>query len=261
MATIGSLKGLVTLVTGAASGLGRATAERFVRQGARVVLCDLESSRGEEVAKEIGGDCVFVPTDVTKETDVKHAIATAQDKFGGLRVAVNCAGIGVAFVTFNKNKNRIHQLEDFQRVLTVNTVGTFNVIRLCAQAMGNSEPMNADGQRGVIVNTASVAAYDGQRGQAAYSASKGAIVGMTLPIARDLGSCGIRVNTVAPGLFKTPLLESLPDKVQNFLASTIPFPQRLGNPDEFAHTVQFIVENPKMNGEVIRCDGALRMQP
>lgn len=260
MATIGTLKGLVGLVTGGASGLGRATAERFIREGARVLICDLPNSPGDAVAKELGDDCVFVPTDVTSEADVKTAIQTAKDKFGRIDAAVNCAGIGVAFVTYNKNKDRVHLLEDFTRVLNVNAGGTFNVIRLAAQCMATNEP-NADGQRGVIINTASVAAYDGQRGQAAYSASKGAIVGMTLPIARDLANVGIRVNTIAPGLFRTPLLASLPEKIQNFLATTIPFPQRLGNPDEYAHVVQFIIENPKMNGEVIRVDGALRMQP
>ncbi|XP_076468770.1 3-hydroxyacyl-CoA dehydrogenase type-2-like [Babylonia areolata] len=260
MASIVTLKGLVGLVTGAASGLGRATAERFVRQGARVVLCDLPSSSGQDVAKSLGDNCVFAPTDVTSEADVKQALAVAQEKFGRLDVAVNCAGIGVAFKTYNFKKDKPHSLEDFARVITVNTVGSFNVIRLASGLIGKNEP-SADGQRGVLVNTASVAAYDGQMGQAAYSASKGAIVGMTLPIARDLASQGIRVCTIAPGLFDTPLLAGLPEKVRTFLASTIPNPSRLGNPDEFAHLVQCIVENPLLNGEVIRLDGALRMMP
>lgn len=248
------------LVTGAASGLGRATAERFVRQGAMVVLCDLPTSGGNEVAKALGNDCVFAPTDVTSEANVKQALAIAEEKFGRLDIAVNCAGIGVAFKVYNFNKNKAHSQDDFLRVLNVNTGGTFNVIRLSVSLMGKNEP-NKNGQRGVVINTASVAAFDGQMGQAAYSASKGAIVGMTLPLARDLASQGIRVCTIAPGLFDTPLLGSLPEKVRTFLASTIPYPSRLGHPDEYAHLVECIVQNPLLNGEVIRLDGALRMMP
>jgi len=261
MATIGSLRGMVGLVTGGASGLGKATVERCINQGARVILADLAKSDGQQVAKSLGENCIFVPTDVTSPDNVSEAIDAAKTNFKKLNFSVNCAGIGVAFMTYNKNKDNVHQLEDFAKVLTVNTVGSFNVIRLSAQAMYKMNEPNEDGARGVIINTASVAAFDGQRGQAAYSASKGAIVGMTLPIARDLAAIGVRVNTVAPGLFDTPLLASLPEKVKKFLSSTIPFPGRLGNPDEFAHTVQFIIENPKINGEVIRVDGALRMQP
>lgn len=258
--TIGALKNAVGLVTGGASGLGKATVERFVREGARVVLCDLPTSSGKEVADSLGDNCVFAPTDVTSEADVTQALDMAKSKFGRLDMAVNCAGIGIAFKTYNFNKKRPHDLADFQKVLMVNTAGTFNVIRLAAGVMGEQEP-NADGQRGVVVNTASVAAYDGQMGQAAYSASKGAIVGMTLPIARDLASHGIRVVTIAPGLFDTPLLANLPEKVRKFLASTIPFPPRLAHPDEYAHLVQSVYENPMLNGEVIRLDGALRMMP
>ncbi|XP_072176211.1 3-hydroxyacyl-CoA dehydrogenase type-2-like [Diadema setosum] len=260
MATIRGVKGLVGLVTGGASGLGRATAERLVRSEARVVIADLPNSPGEDVAKGLGADCKFSATDVTSVDDVTAAISTAKEAFGKLDVAVNCAGIGIAVKTYNFNKDRAHPLDEFQRVLMVNAAGTFNVIRLAAGAMGQNEP-NEDGERGVIVNTASVAAYDGQMGQAAYSASKGAIVGMTLPIARDLSSQGIRVCTVAPGLFDTPLLASLPEKVRAFLARTVPFPSRLGAPDEYAHMVLSIIQNPMMNGEVIRIDGALRMQP
>ncbi|KAL5014438.1 hypothetical protein ScPMuIL_008708 [Solemya velum] len=260
MATIGSLKGLVGLVTGGASGLGRATVERFVRQGSRVILCDLPSSQGGDVAKNLGENCIFIPTDVTSEQDVKTAVEHAKEKFGKLDVAVNCAGIGVAYKTYNFNKDKPHQQDDFLRVLNVNAGGSFNVIRLACGLIGKNEP-DGSGQRGVIINTASVAAYDGQRGQVAYSASKGAIVGMTLPIARDLSTQGIRVVTIAPGLFDTPLLASLPEKVRSFLASTIPFPSRLGHPDEYAHMCQTIVENPLLNGEVIRLDGALRMMP
>jgi 3-hydroxyacyl-CoA dehydrogenase/3-hydroxy-2-methylbutyryl-CoA dehydrogenase len=254
------LKGLVTLVTGGASGLGKATVQRFVRNGAKVVICDLPISEGPKLSESLGKDTLFASTDVTSEADVTKALEQCKSKFGKLDVVVNCAGIGVAFKTYNFNKNLPHKLEDFTKVLTVNTIGTFNVIRLSCGLIGQNQP-NADGQRGVIINTASVAAYDGQMGQAAYSASKGAIVGMTLPIARDLSSQGIRVMTIAPGLFETPLLLALPEKVRQYLAKTVPFPSRLGNPDEFAQLAQSIVENPMLNGEVIRLDGALRMQP
>lgn len=249
----------MAFVTGGASGLGRATVERFARAGAKVILGDLETSQGNQVAKEIGDNVVFVPIDVTSEKDVTQAIDVAKSKFGRLDVAVSCAGIGVAFKTFNFNKNLPHRLEDFQRVININTVGTFNVIRLSAALIGANQP-NKDGQRGVVVNTASVAAFDGQMGQAAYAASKAAIVGMTLPIARDFASQGIRIVTIAPGLFDTPLLQSLPDKVRTFLAQTVPFPKRLGDPAEFAQLVESIVDNPLLNGEVIRLDGAIRMQ-
>lgn len=255
------LKGTVTLVTGGASGLGRATVERLVQQGGRVVLCDLPVSKGNDVAKEIGADkCVFAPVDVTKESDVQNALNVTKDKFGKLNHVVNCAGIGVAFKTYNFNKKLAHKLEDFSKVIQVNTVGTFNVTRLAVGLIGENDP-NEDGQRGVVVNTASVAGYEGQMGQAAYAASKAAIIGMTLPLARDLSSQGIRVCTIAPGLFKTPLLSALPEKVMTFLAKSVPFPQRLGNPPEFAMLVQSIIENPMLNGEVIRLDGAIRMQP
>lgn len=248
------------MVTGGASGLGRATVERLARAGSKVVLGDLPSSQGQQIANELGDNVVFVPLDVTSEKDVTTALEVAKEKFGGLDVTVSCAGIGIAVRTYNFNKNLPHKLEDFARVINVNTIGTFNVIRLSAGLMGKNEP-NADGQRGVIINTASVAAYDGQIGQAAYAASKAAIVGMTLPIARDLSSHGIRIVTIAPGLFDTPLLQALPDKVRGALAKTIPFPQRLGNPAEYAQLVESIVDNPLLNAETIRIDGALRMQP
>lgn len=253
-------KGLVALVTGSASGLGRATAERLVRNGNKVVLLDLPQSKGQDVADSLGPDAIFVPTNVTSESDVKNALEITKEKFSKLDVAINCAGIGVAFKIYNFNKDSPHKLEDFTRVITVNTIGSFNVIRLAVGLIGKNTP-NADGFRGVVINTASIAAYDGQTGQAAYAASKGAIVGMTLPIARDLSSHGIRCCTIAPGLFETPLLLSLPEKVLQFLRKTVPFPSRLGLPDEYAHLVQSIIENPMMNGEVIRIDGALRMQP
>lgn len=258
------LAGRVALVTGGASGLGRGTVERFVQQGARVVVADLPNSPGEEVVSSLGENAIFVPTDVTSEAEVNSLMAATKDAFGKLDITINCAGIGAAVLTYNPKKPdpeaRIHNLELFQKIINVNLGGTFNLIRLSAALMHENEP-DSDSQRGVIINTASVAAFDGQRGQAAYSASKGGIVGMTLPIARDLASVGIRVNTIAPGLFLTPLLGSLPEKVKTYLASTVPFPPRLGHVDEYAHLAQSIVENPMLNGEVIRIDGALRMQP
>ncbi|XP_075396122.1 3-hydroxyacyl-CoA dehydrogenase type-2-like [Tenrec ecaudatus] len=259
-ATCRSVKGLVSVITGGASGLGLATAMRLVGQGASAVLLDLPNSDGEAQAKKLGKSCVFAPVDVTSEKDGQAALAVAKAKFGRVDVAVNCAGIAVAIKTYNLKRAQVHSLEDFQQVLSVNLIGTFNMIRLVAQEMGQNEP-DQGGQCGVIINTAGVAAFDGQVGQAAYSASKGGIVGMTLPIAQDLAPIGIRVMTIAPGLFGTPLLTSLPDKVRNFLASQVPFPSRLGDPTEYAHLVQAIIESPFLNGEVIRLDGAIRMQP
>lgn len=204
---------------------------------------------------------IFAPVNVTSEKDVQEALSLAKEKFGRLDVAVNCAGIGgAAQKTYNFGKNIPFSLENFQNVINVNTVGTFNVIRLSAGLMGENEP-NVDNQRGVIVNTASIAGYEGQIGQAAYSASKAAIIGMTLPIARDFATHGVRIVTIAPGLFDTPLLQGLSDKVRKYLANTIPFPARLGDPKEFAQLVEAIVDNPLLNGETIRLDGALRMQP
>ncbi|XP_036889657.1 3-hydroxyacyl-CoA dehydrogenase type-2 [Sturnira hondurensis] len=255
-----SVKGLVAVITGGASGLGLATAKRLVEKGASVLLLDLPSSDGEVQAKKLGKCCAFAPADVTSEKDVQAALTQAREKFGRVDVAVNCAGIAVALRTYNLKKNQAHTLEDFQRILNVNLLGTFNVIRLVAGEMGQNEP-DQGGQRGVIINTASVAAFEGQVGQAAYSASKGGIVGMTLPIARDLAPMGIRVITIAPGLFDTPLMNSLPEKVRNFLGSQVPFPRRLGDPAEYGHLVQSIIENPFINGEVIRLDGAIRLQP
>jgi 3-hydroxyacyl-CoA dehydrogenase/3-hydroxy-2-methylbutyryl-CoA dehydrogenase len=250
------------MVTGSASGLGRGTAERLVREGARVVLADLPSSQGAEVAKEIGNpdNCIFSPTDVTSETDVSNALSLCKEQFRRLDILVNCAGVGVAMKTHNFNKKKAHSFDEFKRVINVNLMGTFNTVRLGVGLMGENEP-DEDGLRGVVVNTASVAAFDGQIGQVAYSASKGGIAAMTLPMARDLMNNGIRVNTIAPGLYDTPLLASLPDKVRGFLATLVPFPSRLGHPDEFAHMVQALIENPMMNGEIVRVDGALRMPP
>lgn len=260
MAAIRSVKGMVALVTGGASGLGRATAERLVAHGARVVLLDLPGSGGAQRAKDVGGGSVFVPADVTSAEQVEAALELTRKNFGKLDLTVNCAGIGAAIKTYNSKRDVVHPMEEFQRVINVNLVGTFNVTRLSARLMSSNSP-DPDGHRGLVVNTASVAAYEGQVGQAAYSASKGGIVAMTLPIARDLAPVGIRVVTIAPGLFSTPLLAGLPDKVRTFLGQQVPFPSRLGDPAEFAHLVQAIAENPMINGEVVRLDGALRMQP
>jgi len=248
----------VALVTGGASGLGLATAKRLVRLGAKVVVADLLKSNGAAEAQALGENVRFAPTDVTSETDVQAAVDLAYDAFGPLNLVVNCAGIAIALRTLTKEGP--HALDLFLRVINVNIAGTFNVIRLASQRMQSNAP-NAGGERGVIVNTASVAAYDGQIGQAAYAASKGGVVGMTLPIARDLSRVGIRVCTIAPGLFKTPMLAGLPEVVQNQLAQTVPFPNRLGDPDEFGQLVVSILENAMLNGEVIRLDGALRMPP
>eukprot|EP00622_Pseudochattonella_farcimen_P002385 FR737302.1.p1 GENE.FR737302.1~~FR737302.1.p1 ORF type:complete len:225 (+),score=13.11 FR737302.1:28-675(+) len=214
----------------------------------------------QQVVKELGGEgfAKYAVMDVTQPTDVSAALDLAQESFGAVNCVVSCAGIAVAQRTLSRKGP--HSLEDFSRVLHVNTTGTFNVLRLSAERMSANDA-DAHGQRGVIINTASIAAYDGQIGQVAYAASKAAIVGMTLPIARDLASTGIRVMTVAPGLFRTQLLAGLPDKVQNELAATVPNPKRLGEPEEFGHLVQCIVENRMLNGEVIRLDGALRMSP
>jgi len=253
-------KRLVAFVTGGASGLGRATVERLVKQGGRVVAFDLPNSDGEKVASNLGERCIFVPGDVTSTEDVLAAIDEGKKQFGNFNVGVNCAGVGVAMRTYNAYKNVVHGLNDFQRVLSVNVGGTFNITRLLTREMCTNE-LDEKCERGVLINTASIAAYDGQIGQAAYSASKGAIVSMTLPVARELAAYGIRVMTIAPGLFETPLLGALPDKVKNHLAKQAPFPKRLGDPDEYAQLVETIIHNQMLNGEVIRLDAAIRMQP
>lgn len=250
---------LCAYITGGASGLGRATVERLAKRGANVIIADLPSSNGEKVAADLGPNVLFHPTDVTSASDVQAGVQLGNEKFGEINALVNCAGIAAAIKTLD-NKGHAHPLETFQKVIEVNLVGSFNCIRLLAEQMANNTP-DEDGGRGVIINTASCAAFEGQRGQAAYSASKGGIVGMTLPIARDLSKYGIRVNTIAPGLFLTPLLENLPEKVQNALAKTVPFPQRLGRPDEYAQMAEQIIDNSMMNGETVRLDGAIRMQP
>ena len=250
------LSNAVALVTGGASGLGRATAEGLVAAGAKVVLVDLPSSPGAETASEIGDVARFVPADVTDPAAVQEAIDTATE-MGTLRVAVNCAGVGTPGRVLSKRGPL--DLEQFQKVVTINLVGTFNVLRLSAAAMAASDPV--DGERGVIVNTASIAAFDGQIGQAAYAASKGGEVGMTLPIARDLAQHLIRVMTIAPGTFSTPMLHGLPPEAVKSLGDAVPMPSRLGEPSEYAALVRHICENQMLNGEVIRLDGALRMAP
>jgi NAD(P)-dependent dehydrogenase (short-subunit alcohol dehydrogenase family) len=251
-----NIAGTTALVTGGASGLGLATVRKLREQGASVVILDLPSSPGDAIAKELGDQVVFSPGDVTSPDDVTAAVEAAS-ALGTLRVAVNCAGIGNAARTVGKNG--AFPLDAFTRVVTVNLIGTFNVIRLAAERI--SQAGEADGERGVIVNTASVAAFDGQIGQAAYSASKGGIVGMTLPIARDLAGLKIRVVTIAPGLFNTPLFSTLSDDAIKSLGAQVPHPSRLGDPAEYASLAAYIVENPMLNGETIRLDGAIRMAP
>jgi NAD(P)-dependent dehydrogenase (short-subunit alcohol dehydrogenase family) len=250
------IRNSVFLVTGGASGLGAATAQMAAAGGAKVVIADLQADAGEKLAKEIGGK--YCRCDVTSEGDGKAAVEAAVKAFGGIHVLVNCAGIGVAERTVGKDGP--HDLARFTKVIGINLIGTFNMIRLAADAMVKAGP-NAAGERGVIINTASVAAYDGQIGQAAYSASKGGVVGMTLPIARDLSRNGIRVVTIAPGLFLTPMLLGLPKEAQDSLGKQVPFPSRLGKPEEYAALAKHIVENEMLNGETIRLDGAIRMAP
>jgi NAD(P)-dependent dehydrogenase (short-subunit alcohol dehydrogenase family) len=250
------IKNSVFLITGGASGLGAATARMAAENGGKVVIADMQAEAGEKLAQALGAR--FAKCDVTAEADGKAAVALALKEFGGLQVLVNCAGIALAERTIGKEAP--HDLGRFTRVVTVNLIGTFNMIRLAADAMAKAGP-NAAGERGVIVNTASVAAYDGQIGQAAYAASKGGVVGMTLPIARDLSRNGIRVCTIAPGIFETPMLLGLPQDAQDSLGKQVPFPSRLGRPAEYAQLARAIIENEMLNGETIRLDGAIRMAP
>lgn len=252
------MKNVVALVTGGASGLGRATVEQIVADGGKAVIVDRDVERGEAAAKELGDAVRFAPTDVTDAEAVQKAVDMAKE-LGALNVAVSCAGVGWAARTVNR-EGVPHDLELFQKIIGVNLVGTFNVLRLAASAMMKNDPDEA-GQRGVIVNTASVAAYDGQIGQVAYAASKGGVVAMTLPGARDLCRAGIRVMTIAPGTFDTPMLAGLPEKARVSLAAAIPNPARLGDPAEYGALVSHIIANGYLNGEVIRLDGALRMAP
>jgi len=259
------LTGVSAIVTGAASGLGRATAQTLIEGGASVVLVDLPGPRGEQAADELGDRARFVAADVSDEAQVRDAVAAAST-LAPLRVAVNCAGI----VTANRTVGRDGPapLEAFERTIRVNLIGTFNVTRLAAAAMAATEPVEtalpggpATAERGVIVNTASVAAFDGQIGQAAYSASKAGVAGMTLPLARDFSKLLIRVMTIAPGIFETPMMAGMPQEVQDSLGAQVPHPARLGHPTEYAALVRSIIANPMLNGETIRLDGAIRMQP
>jgi NAD(P)-dependent dehydrogenase (short-subunit alcohol dehydrogenase family) len=246
------------LVTGGASGLGAACVRLLNQSGAKVVIADLNSEGGTELASELGESTLFVKTNVVEEESVRVAILAALDTFGGLHILINCAGIGLAEKLLGKEGP--HSLASFSKVIQVNLIGTFNAIRLAAAAMSTNEP-NQEGERGVIINTASVAAFEGQIGQVAYSASKGGIVGMTLPVARELARYGIRVVTIAPGLFGTPLLAGLPEPARISLGQQVPFPSRLGRPGEYAALAKHIIENEMLNGEVIRLDGGIRMQP
>ncbi|MCA3218153.1 MAG: 3-hydroxyacyl-CoA dehydrogenase [Burkholderiales bacterium] len=251
------VSGNVFIVTGGASGLGGATSRFLAGQGGRVVIADVQADKGEALAPDLGNGARFVKCDVTSEADGKAVVAAAL-QLGVLRGLINCAGIAIGEKTVGKDGP--HRLESFARVININLIGTFNMIRLAADAMSKQAP-TADGERGVIVNTASVAAFDGQLGQVAYAASKGGVVGMTLPLARDLSRNGIRCVTVAPGIFETPMLLGMPPEVQESLGKQVPFPSRLGKPAEYAQLVGTILANVMLNGETIRLDGAIRMQP
>ena len=248
--------GNVAIITGGASGLGAGAARELAKAGGQIAIWDIQEDKGLEIAKEVGG--VFCNCDVTSEESVIAAMEETKEALGVGRILVNCAGTGIAIKTSSRGK--AHPLDQFQRIININLIGTFNCIRLATTAMIELEPMD-HGERGVVINTASVAAYDGQIGQAAYSASKGGIVGMTLPVARDLADKGIRVCTIAPGIFETPLLGTLPDDVRQSLANAVPFPQKLGQPSEYAQLARQIVENVMLNAETIRLDGAIRMAP
>lgn len=252
-----NIQGKAALVTGGASGLGKACVQMITSAGGSAVILDVNEETGQATAAELGERVRFVRTDVTDGDSVAAAVEQCQAAFGGVHIAINCAGIGVAARVLSKKGP--HDLEFFKKVIAINLIGTFNVLRLAAAAMAGNEP-NEDGERGVIINTASVAAFDGQIGQAAYSASKGGIVSMTLPIAREMAGLGIRVNTIAPGIFDTPMLAALPDQVKESLAEQIPFPSRLGKPAEYAALARHIIENAMLNAETIRLDGAIRMQ-
>lgn len=250
------LSGSTAIITGGASGLGAATAEALVAEGAKTALWDLNAEKGEALAKKLGG--VFCNVNVADEESVKAGLAKTITELGGPRILVNCAGVAIGEKTVGKNGP--HKLDSFKRVIDVNLIGTFNCIRLVCEEMEKLDPLD-DGERGVIINTASVAAFEGQIGQAAYSASKGGVVGMTLPVSRDLMNAGIRCNTIAPGIFWTPMMAGMDQKVQDALAAMVPFPKRLGRPEEYASLATEICRNTMINGAVIRIDGAIRMQP
>lgn len=248
----------IAVVTGGASGLGEGTVRNIVQNGGKAAILDLAEEKGQRLVEELGEHVIFIKTDVSSEEEVKNALDKTVEKFGHFNTVVNCAGIGVAEKTVSRGE--AHNYDSFKKVIQVNLMGTFNVIRLAAERLVDL-PANEEGERGVIISTASVAAYEGQIGQAAYSASKGGVVGMTLPIARDLAKNGIRVVTIAPGLIETPLFGGLSEKARTALESQIPFPSRLGRPSEYAQLTQSIIENVMLNGETIRLDGAIRMSP
>jgi 3-hydroxyacyl-CoA dehydrogenase / 3-hydroxy-2-methylbutyryl-CoA dehydrogenase len=252
------MKESIAIVTGGASGLGEATVRRIIKQGGKAAILDLSEERGQSLVEELGESAIFVKTDVTSEEQVTNAVSKAIEYFGSINTVVNCAGIGIAGKLLSRKG--VHSLDMFSKVISINLIGTFNVIRLTSEQMVKNAP-NESGERGVIINTASVAAFDGQIGQAAYSASKGGVVGMTLPIARELAAYGIRVMTIAPGLFHTPMFDSLPAEARDSLGKMVPFPPRLGFPEEYSHLAESIISNPMLNGETIRLDGAIRMQP
>ncbi|MCY1401818.1 putative oxidoreductase [compost metagenome] len=246
----------VFLVTGGGSGLGLATAQSLLAAGGKVVLVDINAEQGAARAAELGPNARFAKADISREDDARQAIVLALEAFGAIHGLVNCAGVAPAEKVLGRNG--VHGLDSFARAISVNLVGTFNMLRLAAEAMEKNQP-DAGGERGVIINTASVAAFDGQIGQAAYSASKSGVVGMTLPVARELARYGIRVMTIAPGIFETPMMAGMPQEVRDSLGASVPFPSRLGRPDEFAALARHIVENSMLNGETIRLDGAIRM--
>ena len=254
-----NISGTGVVITGGASGIGRAVATAMAARGGRVAIFDLNETAGQEVVKELGSGARFEQVNVAEESSVAAGIARTMSALGGIHICVNCAGIGSAHKTFGKDGP--FPIVAWNRTIAVNLTGTFNVARLCAEQMAKNQPQDSYGARGVIVNIASVAAYDGQIGQAAYSASKAGIVGMTLPMARDLSSIGIRVNTIAPGLIETPLLGALPAEVLDALAKSVLYPKRLGQPAEIAQVALSLVENDYINGECIRVDGGIRMQP
>ena len=250
------IRGSVAVVTGGASGLGEACVRNLVNKGAKVSIFDFDEERGQSVASELGDTVVFCMTDITDEGNVQAAMNKTIDSFGEIHIAVNCAGVGIPAKVLGKEGPM--RIEHFNKVVQINLMGTMNVIRLSAEVMVKNQG-NEDGEKGVVINTASIAAFDGQIGQAAYSASKAGVAGMTLPIAREFAEYGIRTMTIAPGIFNTPMLHRLPENVKEALNKMVPFPKRLGEPSEFAGLVQHIIENPMLNGEVIRLDGALRM--
>ena len=252
------IQGNTFLVTGGSSGLGAGTVRMLAGMGANVVAMDINEEAGNTLAAELGDSVIFVKTDVTSEEDAQNAVNTAVETFGAIHGAINCAGIAIGERVVGREAP--HRLSSFTKVISINLIGSFNVLRLAAEAMNKNEP-NEGGERGVVINTASVAAYDGQIGQAAYAASKGGIVGMTLPIARELAKFGIRVATIAPGIFATPMLGGMPQKVQDSLAQAVPFPKRLGTADDYAQLAKYIIENDMLNGETIRLDGAIRLAP